>query len=928
MSQVRRAISATFVVATLLLPSFEAAPASADAAPTLDPSTYDALNVVVKFKDGTSDSTIRSLAKKNDLGASDNLSVADAQLFKITDGDDPAKVAATLERNPNVEYAEPDFQIKPFSVTNDTRIEELWGLDNHTQKVADVTGINDIDTNAPAAWNTATGSGVLIGVLDEGIDIDHPELASHIWTNDDCFSDGIDHDHNGYVNDCHGWDFFHNDNTVFDMVDGDDHGTHVAGTIGATANNNAGVAGVAPDVKIMPLKFLGPNGGNTSDAITAIAYAKANGVRIINCSWGGSLYSQSLRDAMANSGILFISAAGNSGANIATAPQYPAAFDLPNQITVAAIDNRGSLASFSNYGGTTDLAAPGVNILSTMPKKTAVTIGLEHTPAGGAYKSAYWGFGLEAVTGAATRTALLNNQLQSLGVSDPLTPITLVDDDESPVSTATPDTASYYSAALAAAGFTDVNVITVPKNSDGPTAADLAGRVVVWETGYAVGSADPQVVKTLTVNDLAQLGAYLDAGGKLLVAGSDSIWRNEYAAFVQNYLGVAFDGEGDVRTAVNGHAGTAFAGMSFDIAGTDSPKATVNAFNDYVKPKDSSTVATLELAQDSGYLVSYGYKNGTSMAAPHVTGAAALVAQVMPNGSASAMASILKSTVRVMGSLQGKTRSGGMVDAAKAVAAATDAVRPPEPPKDGYRFVARDGGVFTYGNADFKGSTGAQKLNQPIVGMATTPSHGGYWLVARDGGIFGFNADFYGSTGSIKLNQPIVGMAPTPDGHGYWLVASDGGIFSYGNADFFGSTGSIKLNSPIVGMTSTPSGRGYWMVAADGGIFNYGDAEFFGSAGGSKLNSTIVGMTSTPSGRGYWLVAADGRVFNYGDAGNYGAAGNLKLNSPIISIARTSNGGGYWLTAADGGVFSYGNADFFGSTGNIKLNQPIVAMAH
>ncbi len=166
--------------------------------------------------------------------------------------------------------------------------------------------------------------------------------------------------------------------------------------------------------------------------------------------------------------------------------------------------------------------------------------------------------------------------------------------------------------------------------------------------------------------------------------------------------------------------------------------------------------------------------------------------------------------------------------------------------RTGYRFVASDGGIFSYGTgAPFLGSMGGQHLNKPIVGMAVMPAGDGYYLVASDGGIFSYgSAQFYGSTGSIQLNAPIVGMAVTPDGAGYWLVASDGGIFSYGDAQFYGSTGSLKLNKPIVGMTSTPDGRGYYLVASDGGIFNYGDANFYGSEGGLALNKPVVGVAS------------------------------------------------------------------------------------
>ena len=136
-------------------------------------------------------------------------------------------------------------------------------------------------------------------------------------------------------------------------------------------------------------------------------------------------------------------------------------------------------------------------------------------------------------------------------------------------------------------------------------------------------------------------------------------------------------------------------------------------------------------------------------------------------------------------------------------------------------------------------------LNQPIVGMAPTHDGGGYWLVASDGGIFSYgDASFHGSTGSIHLNKPVVGMAATPDGGGYWLVACDGGIFNYGDAPFHGSAGSIPLNKPVVGMAPTSDGGGYWLVATDGGIFNYGDANFYGSTGSIVLNKPVVGMAA------------------------------------------------------------------------------------
>jgi Domain of unknown function (DUF4185) len=226
-------------------------------------------------------------------------------------------------------------------------------------------------------------------------------------------------------------------------------------------------------------------------------------------------------------------------------------------------------------------------------------------------------------------------------------------------------------------------------------------------------------------------------------------------------------------------------------------------------------------------------------------------------------------------------------------------------PLGGYWNASWSGVVASHGGAPLFGSpylSGVQ-LSKPIIGMAATPDGQGYWLVGSDGGIFTYgDADFYGSTGAIRLNQPIVGMAATPDGKGYWLVASDGGIFTYGDAAFYGSTGAMQLNQPIVGMAATPDGKGYWLVASDGGIFTFGDASFYGSTGAMHLNQPIIGMAPTPSGLGYWLVASDGGIFTYGDAtfaGSLGGTGHL-----VTGIVVNPSQPGYTLVATNGVAFA------------------------
>jgi hypothetical protein len=243
-------------------------------------------------------------------------------------------------------------------------------------------------------------------------------------------------------------------------------------------------------------------------------------------------------------------------------------------------------------------------------------------------------------------------------------------------------------------------------------------------------------------------------------------------------------------------------------------------------------------------------------------------------------------------------------------------------------FVLLGGGLAGGGpQLPASAASGASQLAstvRPAAAPASVPATG-YWLVASDGGIFSFgDARFFGSTGNIRLNRPIVAMAAFPTGQGYWLAASDGGVFAFGDARFLGSTGNIRLNRPIVAMGATPTGRGYWLAASDGGVFSFGDATFWGSGGSAaSSNPAVVAMTPTTTGRGYWLATREGRTHPFGDATPVGSVD--RLTQPIVSFARTSTGTGGWLVAADGGVFALGDARFLGSTGGMHLNQPIVA---
>ena len=249
--------------------------------------------------------------------------------------------------------------------------------------------VNQFGSGAAIAWAAGkTGiSTVYVGIIDEGYMFNHEDLAANAGVNPgEIAGDRIDNDRNGLVDDVYGWDFDGNNNTVFDGV-GDDHGTHVAGTIGAVGGNEKGVAGVVWNVKMMGAKFLGSRGRTTANAIKAVDYftdlKKAQNLNLIatNNSWGGGGFSQALKDAIDRAdaaNILFIAAAGNRGTNNDATASYPSSYTSSNIIAVASITSTGALSEFSQYGATTvDIGAPGSGILSTVPvgSKRSVTSG-------------------------------------------------------------------------------------------------------------------------------------------------------------------------------------------------------------------------------------------------------------------------------------------------------------------------------------------------------------------------------------------------------------------------------------------------------------------------------------------------------------------------------------------------------------------------
>lgn len=286
-----------------------------------------------------------------------------------------------MKNDPDVEYIEPNYILHKFDG-------ETAGADARAYSIDEVREMNatyscgtgqycqsQANTNMVKAWNSMSASSSdvpVVAIVDTGIDYNHTVFTQSgaLWRNPgEIPSNGIDDDGNGYIDDVFGWNFHDHNNLPYDD---DEHGTHVAGIVlGATQDIFATTLAPAK-IRIMPLKFLGADGsGSTSDAVQAIYYAVNNGASIINNSWGGSSYSQSLHDALAfayQNHLVIVNAAGNYGTNNDTSPLYPASYPVPSSIAVAATTDQDNIASFSNYGkDSVRVAAPGVYILSTIP---------------------------------------------------------------------------------------------------------------------------------------------------------------------------------------------------------------------------------------------------------------------------------------------------------------------------------------------------------------------------------------------------------------------------------------------------------------------------------------------------------------------------------------------------------------------------------
>jgi subtilisin family serine protease len=559
------------------------------------------------------------LEKKEEL-RKNNTSV-----LKIKDAKTVEQKIAELKNDPNVEYAQPNYQYYPTEITtNDTFKNLLWGLDNTGQTIngsyGNITGTSDADIDAPEAWAISEGSEneVIVAVIDSGVAYNHPDLAANMWDGISC------KDENGNVlGECnHGYDY--EDNDKIPLPTSESHGTHIAGTIAAVINNGKGIIGVAPNAKIMALK----SSLTTSDNVKAINFAKYNGAKVINASWGGSNFDQALKDAIDSFPGIFVAAAGNCGdvntflINGCTSQNqtlYPASYDSSNIISVANTDQNDNLNLGSNYSATSvDVGAPGTNIYSTIADSPVMSENFNSVTApnlpNGWTKTGDWGTydysGDKVLYGDYSHTPYLNNA-DSIAVSPTYN-----------LGENTGAKMSFF------------------------TRCDTEYTTTNWYDYMALEvSSDGANFTELTKWDEATLDIY--NGENPLNSTGGAVFSFDNLSIPSQYLTSHF------KFRFKWH--------------TDSSNVPVQNY-------DGCWVDDVKITKFSdGSDEKYDYMDGTSMATPHVAGLAALIEGYNPNLTLSQVKNIILTTGDSLVSLSGKTVSGKRINAQKALEAVNPA---------------------------------------------------------------------------------------------------------------------------------------------------------------------------------------------------------------------------------------------------------------
>lgn len=568
--------------------------------------------ILVKFKDTSPSRSASITSIHSSVGSIQKKTFKKLKIqhMKLPEDLSVEEAVRLYQQEPDVEYAEPNYILRISSAPNDPDFGNQWGLDNG----------NDADIDAPEAWDITTGdSSVIIAVVDSGVSYNHPDLSANIWTNTGedfpACNDGLDNDGNGYIDDCHGWDFLDDDN---DPTDFHGHGTHVAGIIAAEGDNAVGVTGVMWHARIMPLRFLGILGsGTVSDAVEAILYASANGAHVINNSWGGGGYSQALKDAIDASSAVVVCAAGNGGPdgigdNIDSSAHYPASYTSPNIISVAATDSSDALTGFSNFGAlSVDLAAPGKRIYSALAM-----------PDYGASVTVYGNEDFESTSG----------DLPLLGWDR--------------------------------GGTNSSWAITSGTGTSGSNSLEDSPSQGIPVTGYKNNTNSwagymtsfPSVKENRYTLSFMWSGELENNRDYLLINYSLNSTNWYYADYrTGNQSGFVADSTEELTSIAEQNSRFYFGfGLNTDGTGTG----------------DGVYIDDVKLIREpvTGVTNSYSYMTGTSMAAPHVSGVSGLIRALDPTCTAADIKNLILNSADPLASLSGKVLTGGRLNAHTALA--------------------------------------------------------------------------------------------------------------------------------------------------------------------------------------------------------------------------------------------------------------------
>lgn len=617
----RRGLLVAAIVGTLAVPAF--ARAAESSAPPTPPTAAVPGQIIIQWADGAGRHGKETVREDAEVTYQANLGDPSFQLVKTEPGQAVADAVAELEEAPAVVIAEPDTYVAPTAVPNDPLFANQWALQNDGTGIEGFSGaVAGDDIGVLGAWDVTIGDpSIVVADIDTGYRFDSPDLGSVAWENPgEIPGNGIDDDHNGYVDDVHGWDFVGEnaeaptedaDPTDSNLISGG-HGVHTAGIIGAAGDNGVGITGVAQDVRLMPLRICANAPATnkalcpTSSLIAAINYAGHNGARVANLSLTGTTRSVAELNALAeNPETLYVAAAGNDAQDNDTHPHYPCNFApdaetsingaAENVVCVAATDQADGLATFSDWGDdNVDLGAPGTQILSTYPAEENVVAD--------DFEAEDFNFRWRTQFGAEGGFELTEEApLTSLGISD------------------SPGRA--------------------------PVAKSIRGSQL--SAGVPVPAADGAC--TLSGLDSVKL-----------VGGTAKIYVFKNSSLVHTFSLTETSGGG--MSAFRTVAMTDLAGGTVNLilsytAGS-SPTAAAGMWIDNLKLGCAASLATPP---------TYAYLEGTSMAAPQVSGAAALLFSAEPSASVEEVSYALEEGVDPVDSLAGKTTSGGRLDVTRAL---------------------------------------------------------------------------------------------------------------------------------------------------------------------------------------------------------------------------------------------------------------------